>query len=340
MSSVTAVDTAPSSTPGPGPRHHRWRLTFGVIARVWLWFLVGCLLVTFVPMLFGWRPYIIESGSMEPRIKVGDVVLASPEQDPQKLLGRVTTFDDPDRRGQGQDPPRDQDQRRRHAADQGRCQPDAGQRRRLPRPGARHRAAARALGGPAADLVHHGCVAQARALPAEPAARLPCRRQRPRGRGGGEDDTDPDPPDVQPSPGPSPASESATTPTQVAATKPFKLRGPLERRVLTPFTARLATRVGFVALASGVLLLPTTIAAFAATTNNGSESWTVPELGLHHAGQPARPVPVLEARRDRSDGREPDRARTPRATGAPGSTTATSCRTSARRTSPAASPVR
>ena len=30
------------------------------------------------------------------------------------------------------------------------------------------------------------------------------------------------------------------------------------------------------ALASAVLLLPTTIAAFAATTNNGSESWTVP----------------------------------------------------------------
>src|SRR3954447_21556526 len=99
MSSATAVDPVPSATPEPGPRHHRLRLTFGVVARVWLWFLVGCLLVTFVPMLFGWRPYIIESGSMEPRIKVGDVVLSSPEQDPQKLLGHVTTFNDPGRPG-------------------------------------------------------------------------------------------------------------------------------------------------------------------------------------------------------------------------------------------------
>src|SRR3954447_12015248 len=99
MSSATAVDPVPSATPEPGPRHHRLRLTFGVVARVWLWFLAGCLLVTFVPVLFGWRPYIIESGSVGPPIKVGDVVLASPETDPQRLLGHVTTFNDPDRPG-------------------------------------------------------------------------------------------------------------------------------------------------------------------------------------------------------------------------------------------------
>ena len=71
-----------------------------IAVGLWLWFLVGCLLVTFVPVLFGWRPYIIESGSMEPRIKVGDVVLASPQKDPQKLLGHVTTFNDYDLDGQ------------------------------------------------------------------------------------------------------------------------------------------------------------------------------------------------------------------------------------------------
>ena len=27
-------------------------------------------------MLFGWRPYVVESGSMQPRIKVGDVITA------------------------------------------------------------------------------------------------------------------------------------------------------------------------------------------------------------------------------------------------------------------------
>jgi signal peptidase I len=72
------------------------RLWGGFFGRAWLWFLAGCLVVTFVPMLFGWRPYVVESGSMLPRIKVGDVILASPEHNEQKLLGHVTVFEDPD----------------------------------------------------------------------------------------------------------------------------------------------------------------------------------------------------------------------------------------------------
>src|SRR5664279_988681 len=76
--------------------YSNWRLFGGFIGRTWLWFLVGCLAVTLVPLLFGWRPYVVESGSMAPRIKVGDVILAAPEHDPKKLLGRVTVFHDPD----------------------------------------------------------------------------------------------------------------------------------------------------------------------------------------------------------------------------------------------------
>ena len=68
----------------------------GFVGRTWLWFLGGCLVVTLVPLLFGWRPYVVESSSMAPRIKVGDVILAAPEHNPQKLLGRVTVFHDPD----------------------------------------------------------------------------------------------------------------------------------------------------------------------------------------------------------------------------------------------------
>src|SRR3954452_14766117 len=99
MSAVAATDAGLSPQPERPPRYSRWRLTAGLLGRSWLWFLAGCLLVTFVPILFGWRPYVIQSGSMAPKIKVGDVVLASPENDPQKLLGHVTTFDDPDRPG-------------------------------------------------------------------------------------------------------------------------------------------------------------------------------------------------------------------------------------------------
>ena len=99
MAPVAAAAPAPSTEPGPEPAYGRWRLLAGLIGRGWLWFVVGCLLVTFVPMLFGWRPYVVESGSMAPRIKVGDVVLASPEHDVQRLLGHVAVFDDPDHPG-------------------------------------------------------------------------------------------------------------------------------------------------------------------------------------------------------------------------------------------------
>ena len=281
MSSVTAVDTAPSSTPGPGPRQHRWRLAFGVIARVWLWFLVGCLLVTFVPMLFGWRPYIIESGSMEPRIKVGDVVLASPEQDPQKLLGRVTTFDDPDRLRASQDPPRDQDQRRRHAADQGRCQPDAGQRRGLPRPGARHRPAARALGGPAADLVHTGPWLKLRsscraccspALPS-PTTKRTRRRRTTRPGAAGRPAASWSEPRQR-------IGDDADTGRRDEA---VQARGPLERRVLTPFTARLAIRIGFVALACGCAAAADDHRRVRRDDQQRLRVVDRAELGLHHA---------------------------------------------------------
>jgi signal peptidase I len=78
-------------------RYSRWLMAGGILGRIWLWFVVGCLAVTLIPMLFGWRPYVIQSGSMQPRIKVGDIVIASPNHDPNTLLGHVTVFQDPDR---------------------------------------------------------------------------------------------------------------------------------------------------------------------------------------------------------------------------------------------------
>ncbi|HEX7107231.1 MAG TPA: signal peptidase I [Acidothermaceae bacterium] len=95
---ATQVVLEPTTTPASKRRDFgsSARLWGGFFGRAWLWFVAGCLVVTFVPMLFGWRPYVIESGSMTPRIKVGDVILSSPEQNPNKLLGHVTVFKDPD----------------------------------------------------------------------------------------------------------------------------------------------------------------------------------------------------------------------------------------------------
>jgi signal peptidase I len=94
---ATEVAVEVPAQAGPQPRSvSNLTLFGGFVGRTWLWFLGGCLVVTLLPLLFGWRPYVVESSSMAPRIKVGDVILAAPEHNPQKLLGRVTVFHDPD----------------------------------------------------------------------------------------------------------------------------------------------------------------------------------------------------------------------------------------------------
>jgi signal peptidase I len=76
-------------------RYSGLRLITGILGRIVLAFVTGCLAVTLLPLLLGWHPYVVKSGSMEPRINVGDIVLASPDHDPKTLLGHVTVFQDP-----------------------------------------------------------------------------------------------------------------------------------------------------------------------------------------------------------------------------------------------------
>ena len=47
-------------------RTARLTLTGGVVGRMILAFVAGCLAITLLPILFGWRPYVVKSGSMEP----------------------------------------------------------------------------------------------------------------------------------------------------------------------------------------------------------------------------------------------------------------------------------
>ncbi len=77
--------------------YSRLRLTAGIVGRAWLWFLAACLAVTLLPILIGWHSYVIVTGSMEPGISAGDVVLSSPEPVIDESLGRVITFEDPAR---------------------------------------------------------------------------------------------------------------------------------------------------------------------------------------------------------------------------------------------------
>jgi signal peptidase I len=91
------TSSIPTDTTEAGTR--RTLFASSIVARAWLWFLAGCLLITLVPMAFGWRPYVVQSGSMTPRIHVGDVILAAPVAIHELKPGQVIVFDDPDRPG-------------------------------------------------------------------------------------------------------------------------------------------------------------------------------------------------------------------------------------------------
>jgi signal peptidase I len=96
MTTITEPIRSEIHVPEP---YSRVRLTVGILGRAWLWFLAACLFVTLVPIVFGWHSYVIVTGSMEPGISAGDVVLASPDPVIEDTIGRVVTFDNPGREG-------------------------------------------------------------------------------------------------------------------------------------------------------------------------------------------------------------------------------------------------
>src|SRR4029079_14441515 len=83
---------APAAAAAPAARYSTLRLSAGIVGRIILSFVAGCLAISLLPLLLGWHPYVVKSGAMEPRITVGDIVLASPDHNPSSLLGHVTVF--------------------------------------------------------------------------------------------------------------------------------------------------------------------------------------------------------------------------------------------------------
>lgn len=49
----------------------------------------------FVPMLWGWRPYVVTSGSMAPAVSVGDLILVDPARTSVPRIGDVITYHRP-----------------------------------------------------------------------------------------------------------------------------------------------------------------------------------------------------------------------------------------------------
>lgn len=77
----------------------RWSALGGLLlSALYLWIVLWLLLATILPAVgLGWRPAVITSGSMEPLIRPGDVVLTSPTSEIEP--GHVITYANPARDG-------------------------------------------------------------------------------------------------------------------------------------------------------------------------------------------------------------------------------------------------
>lgn len=264
-----AESVEPDPSVEPAASYSRVRLVAGLLGRSWLWFLAGCLVITLVPLLFGWRPFLIESGSMEPRIAVGDVVIAAPEQDPQVLLGRVTVFTDPAA------PANTKTHRVVQLAADGTLvtKGDAN-----PTPDSVHvpisnvrgmgRLLVRFVGLPAIWVQTGQWVWLALLLLSVGLSVRSVGRDHEDDESGADEPTDP--PD-HPSADVVPFPSSTTSPTSldVAASRPM----PLESRAAG---RRWVRRLGYGAVLAAALVVPTSTAAFSATTRSTSNSWSVP----------------------------------------------------------------
>ncbi len=75
------------------------RLTLGGIGYAALGFVLAVVAAVALPFVVGQRPYTVLSGSMEPAIGTGDVVVVERIAPADARVGDVATFADPQRRG-------------------------------------------------------------------------------------------------------------------------------------------------------------------------------------------------------------------------------------------------
>lgn len=260
------------------PKYGRARLYAGLVGRSWLWFIVGCLAITLIPILFGWRPYVVESGSMEPRINIGDVVLASPVSDRASLLGRVTVFNSPSRRGEiltHRVVRFDGLERMVTKGDANRIE-DTG---RITMTDVRGlgRLLVRWVGLPLVWIQTKQWLFLLLFIASLWLAGLAVIRDHEEDEDDGTDGSDPPTGDV-----PAAVESSTRTSVTLAASRRFRLPG-ATHRALGRASSRLARpgwllRTGFVLMSALVLLVPATMASFAATTKSTTDAWTVPNF--------------------------------------------------------------
>lgn len=108
--STTTIDVetpvAVDAPPVPAEPTGRWlrRLTPALSILCWFYLSVVAFLFAWVVVVWaavGWKPMVVTTGSMQPAINPGDIVLAAPpEPDVRLSTGTVITFEDPARPGE------------------------------------------------------------------------------------------------------------------------------------------------------------------------------------------------------------------------------------------------
>jgi signal peptidase I len=275
MSTAVAEQSAPQ-TEEP---YRRGRLVGGLIGRAWLWFVAGCLLVTLLPMLIGWRPYVVETGSMTPRIKPGDVVVASPNHDTAALLGHVIVFDSPSQPGKIVTHRAIRTDGSGRIVTKGDANPSPdGQPVEIQAVHGLGRLLVRTVGLPLL-WIHRGQWLPLGLFLASLwlAAVLVHRDEEEDEDDEGEDDEAGGRRPPRAVPAPSRAADAPVS-SQVAASRPPRLPRSvapvgLLRRAGSP---RFAVRMLLVGIGGLALLAPSTVAAFAATTSTVASTWSVP----------------------------------------------------------------
>jgi signal peptidase I len=86
-----------ADTAAPAPLGGGWGwFVLSAAARGYLTLVLGLAIIAFAPALLGWHPSVVQSGSMMPDIRPGDVVLAQAlPKDEAVTLGRVVEFRSP-----------------------------------------------------------------------------------------------------------------------------------------------------------------------------------------------------------------------------------------------------
>ena len=75
------------------------RIVAATLARGLVALLLGLAFWAAAPAVVGWQPTTVMTGSMMPRVAVGDIVIARPIEQERLAPGQVLLFDDPDREG-------------------------------------------------------------------------------------------------------------------------------------------------------------------------------------------------------------------------------------------------